>query len=90
VFLVDTSAWIEVFRKEPSFDLASIGGVGEVVTCLPVIQEVLQGLRKERAFRIARESMFALQIVEAPLPAQRYEEAAHLYRSARRAGITLR
>jgi hypothetical protein len=39
----------------------------DVVTCLPVVQEVLQGFRDERAFRIARESMTSLPTVESPL-----------------------
>jgi hypothetical protein len=28
----------------------------EIVTCLPVIQEVLQGFQDERALRLTRES----------------------------------
>jgi predicted nucleic acid-binding protein len=90
VFLVDTSAWIEVFRKPAGLDLASIGGLDQVVTCLPVVQEVLQGFRDESAFRVAREAMLALPCVESPLPQARFEEAAALYRSARRAGFTVR
>jgi hypothetical protein len=33
------------------------------VTCLPVIQEVLQGFGEERAYRLAREAMLALPVV---------------------------
>lgn len=62
----------------------------EVVTCLPVIQEVLQGFRDERAFAVAREAMHALPIVESPMPAGVFDEAAVLYRAARRAGLTVR
>jgi predicted nucleic acid-binding protein len=62
----------------------------EVVTCLPVVQEVLQGFRDEGAFRTAREAMLSLPIVESPLSAPVFEEAVHLYRAARRAGITVR
>ena len=38
-----------------------------IATCLPVIQEVLQGFDDERAFRIAQSAMYALPCVEAPL-----------------------
>jgi predicted nucleic acid-binding protein len=90
VLLLDTSAWIEVFRKPARLDLETIGGLDEVVTCLPVVQEVLQGFRDERAFRLAREAMFALPLVEAPLPQERFDEAVDLFRTARRAGVTVR
>ena len=90
MLLVDTSAWIEVFRKPAGLDLASVGGLEQVVTCLPVVQEVLQGFRDESAYRIAREAMLALPCVESPLPLARFEEAAALYRAARRAGFTVR
>jgi len=60
------------------------------VTCLPVIQEVLQGFRDERAFQIARDAMFALPVVESPLSSSVFDEAVGLYRTARRAGITIR
>ena len=88
--LVDTSVWIEVFRKLSQFDLTSVISLDEVVTCLPVIQEVLQGFSDERAFRIARDAMFALPILESPVHPGVYEEAVQLYRSARRAGVTVR
>jgi predicted nucleic acid-binding protein len=90
VYLVDTSAWIEVFCKPPRLDLADYGGLDEVVTCLPVIQEVLQGFRDERAFRVARDAMLALPIVASPLARSRFLEATALYRDARRAGLTVR
>jgi predicted nucleic acid-binding protein len=90
VLLVDTSAWIEVFRKPRWFDLDDIGGLDEVVTCLPVVQEVLQGFRDEAAYRLAREAMLALPCVESPLRQERFEEAALLFRAARRAGYTVR
>ncbi|HEY0556904.1 MAG TPA: PIN domain-containing protein [Thermoanaerobaculia bacterium] len=90
MFLVDTSVWIEVFRRPSRFDLGSVADLDEVVTCLPVIQEVLQGFLEEHAFRIAREAMFALPILENSLSREVFEEAVQLYRAARRAGVTVR
>ena len=90
MLLVDTSAWIEVFRKPSRFNLADIGGLDEVVTCLPVLQEVLQGFRDEPACLVAREAMRAMPCVESPLPQARFVEAVRLYRAARRAGVTVR
>jgi predicted nucleic acid-binding protein len=90
VLLVDTSAWIEVFAKPARLSLDAIGGLDEVVTCLPVIQEVLQGFRHESAFLVARDAMLALPCVESPLPQAAFEEAVGLYRAGRRAGFTVR
>lgn len=88
--LVDTSVWIEVFRRPSSIDIDRIVDFDDVVTCLPVIQEVLQGFRDERAYAIAREAMTALPAVESPIPAAVFDEAVAMYRAARRAGVTIR
>jgi hypothetical protein len=90
VLLVDTSIWIEVFRKDSSFDLEGFLDLGEVVTCLPVIQEVLQGFDDVAAYSVAREAMLAFPIVESPLSAEVFQDAVDLFRSARRAGVTVR
>jgi predicted nucleic acid-binding protein len=90
VLLVDTSVWIEVFRRDRTFHLESVADLEEVVTCLPVIQEVLQGFRDERAFQVARESLYALPIVESPLKSAVFDEAIDLYRRSRQAGVTVR
>ena len=88
--LVDTSVWIEVFRRGRPLDLEAVVPLDEVVTCLPVVQEVLQGFREERAYRLAYDAMFALPIVEAPIGADLFVDAVDLYRSARRQGLTVR
>lgn len=88
--LVDTSAWIDVFRKPARVVLDEVVDFDEVVTCLPVVQEVLQGFTSDLAFRGAREAMLALPIVESPVQERVYLEAVDLYRRARRAGLTIR
>ena len=88
--LVDTSAWIEVFRKPARLAIESVVDFDDIVTCLPVVQEVLQGFTDEAAFRTARRAMLALPIVESPLRVAVVEEAVDLYRRARRAGLTIR
>jgi hypothetical protein len=90
VVLVDTSVWIEVFRKPARISFETLIDLDDVVTCLPVIQEVLQGFRDERAFAIARESMHAFTIVDDPLTRHVFDRAVELYRSARRSGVTVR
>lgn len=90
MILVDTSVWIELFRRSGDFDLEAVVDTDEIVTCLPVIQEVLQGFDDQRAYLLAREAMFAFPVVESPLSAEVFELAVDLYRSARRGGLTIR
>lgn len=88
--LVDTSVWIEVFRRPSRLNLESLVDFDDIVTCLPVVQEVLQGFDSQSVFTRAREAMLALPMVESPLSAELYEQAIDLYRSGRRLGLTIR
>jgi len=88
--LVDTSIWVEVLRQGDGLDLESLVEFDEVVTCPPVVQEVLQGIRDPEAHAVAREAMLALPMLEAPMPLAVYLEAAELFRIARRSGFTVR
>jgi predicted nucleic acid-binding protein len=90
VVLVDTSVWVEFFRRPSRIDLATVVDLDEVVMCLPVLQEVLQGFREQAAFTLAREALLALPMVEAPLGQEVFEDAVGLYRRARAAGLTVR
>jgi predicted nucleic acid-binding protein len=62
----------------------------QIVTCLPVIQEVLQGFRDETAFRLARDAMMSFPVIENPLSVTAFDQAIDLYRTARRTGLTVR
>ena len=88
--LVDTSAWIEVFRKPARLTLEAVVDFDEIVTCLPVVQEVLQGFTSDVAFRAAREALLAFPMVESPIDEAVFLDAVDLYRRGRRAGLTIR
>jgi predicted nucleic acid-binding protein len=88
--IVDTSIWIETFRARNPLDLSGSIDLDDVVTCLPIVQEVLQGFRDERAYRQAREAMLSFPVVESPLADVVFLEAVALYRGARRIGVTVR
>lgn len=88
--LVDTSVWIEFFRADSAFDLLAHVSLDQAVTCLPVVQEVLQGFDDPPSYRIARDAMLAMPIVESPLPLSTFEAAVELYRTARHNGLTIR
>jgi predicted nucleic acid-binding protein len=90
VVVVDTSVWIEAFRKPARLRIEDLVDPDEVVLALPIVQEILQGFRDERAFGAARESLLAFPIVDSPMTEEVFLTAAQIYRAARRAGLTPR
>ena len=85
--LVDTSV---VFRRPARLSLEDLVDFDEVVTCLPIVQEVVQGFRDETAYNRARRAMLALPVVDSPLRDDVLLHAADLFRAGRRAGLTIR
>ncbi len=90
MILVDTSIWIEWMRPVRPLEFERVVAFDEVVVCLPVMQEVLQGMRHEAQFRLAREAMLNMPMIESPMGAELVLEAVSLYRTARAAGYTIR
>jgi predicted nucleic acid-binding protein len=90
MILVDTSVWIEAFRRPARVTLEEHASFDEIATCGPVVQEVLQGFGDERAFRVARDAMLALPRLDEPHDDHLVLAAVDVYRRARRAGISVR
>lgn len=90
MILVDTSVWIEVFRRKDPLDLERVVSFDDIVTCGPIVQEVLQGFREDAAFARARLALTNLPWVESPMSAAVFETAAELFRTGRRRGLTIR
>ncbi len=90
IFLVDSSVWILHFSRNVSFDLRNLCKAEDRVMCLPVYQEILQGIRDETAFRSIKESLDSALMIEDPMERSLFQEAAGLYRMARRQGYTIR
>ena len=90
MILVDSSAWIEILRGNQRDEFARAIDDDEVVTCLPVIQEVLQGIDDERAYSLAFSAFAHVPILEEPLTREVFDDAIRLYRAARRSGVTVR
>jgi predicted nucleic acid-binding protein len=88
--LVDSSVWIDVLRGREHDRFRSFTSASEIVTCLPVLQEVLQGIGNDAAYRVARMALAKVRIVEPMMEQDLYDEAIELYRSARRRGLTVR
>lgn len=89
MILADTSVWIALSREQAT-KLPTIAGQGEIVVCMPVVLEFLQGIRDERAYRTARDAMLAFRVLDDPMPGEVFLEAVDIYRAARRQGLTIR
>jgi hypothetical protein len=87
---VDSSVWIRYFRPVRPVNLEKAIDFADAVTCLPVLQEVLQGFSDEDRFRAVRQRMAFLPLLENPMSESLYQEAVNLYRLARRSGFTPR
>ncbi len=90
--LVDTSVWIDYFGDVVSTQVQQLDGlVGrkQVLTGDLVLAEVLQGVRSDREFRIVRDALLTLDVVQLTSPALAVRSAQN-YRVLRRHGLTVR
>lgn len=90
--LIDTSAWIEFLRATGSpTHLAvrrAIGDGADIWTCDPVTMEVLAGGRSEHHVTELRGLLARATLVRTT--AADWDDAARIYRSGRRQGVTIR
>ncbi len=93
MILVDTSAWVEFFRRTGSDTNNAVRQLliedAPLLTTDVVIMEVLAGARSENHERELRDLLGQCQHVPAG-GRETYEVAAALYRRCRRAGETVR
>jgi len=60
------------------------------VTCGPIVQELLQGIRDDRVRRVFRDDILAIVRIDDPVPLDAFLEAAEIYRQGRERGYTIR
>lgn len=91
MIVVDSSVWIGFFRNESSREKELLKGAlrsyNRVALCGPVFQEVLQGIRDEREYKIQRLRFSKFPYLEATR--RTWSRAASLYRTMRKRGFTL-
>jgi len=93
VIVVDTSVWIDVLNdagtpQTERFVRLIEGGEPVALTDV-ILTEILQGLRSDREARLVERHLRAFPILRLEGP-EDFSLAAALYRSARRAGVTIR
>lgn len=89
MILVDTSIWIDLLAKKPAKPTRE-RDLLRFVTCGPVVQEVLQGLRHSPESATFRTNFLAIPLLSNPIPIALYLSAADIYRQGRRRGMTMR
>lgn len=89
MILVDTSVWIELMARKPRRPIRE-EDLLRFVTCGPIIQEVLQGLRPSLQSDAFRRAFLAIPTVNNPVPLNLFLSAAEIYRQGRRRDITIR
>jgi predicted nucleic acid-binding protein len=89
MILVDTSIWIEILTRNPRHIIRE-EDLFSFVTCGPVVQEVLQGLRPGLQSDAFRTAFLAIPVLSDPVPLGLFVSAAEIYRQGRRRGITIR
>jgi predicted nucleic acid-binding protein len=89
MILVDTSIWIGLLGASKKTKI-SPDQLLEFATCLPVIQEVLQGVGNDLAHQKLKEGLLALPRFGDPLSEALFIQAADIFRLGRRKGFTIR
>ena len=88
MILVDTSIWIDLLSRSRAAirqqDLLNF------VTCGPIVQEVLQGLRPGPHSDAFRDAFLAIPVLSDPIPLHLFLSASEIYRTGRSKGLTIR
>ena len=66
MYLVDTSAWIRHFNGRDAFDICDVCSPDERVLCLPIYQEILHGVREDRAYGRMKDALDAAPRTDRP------------------------
>ncbi len=90
MYLIDTSVWIESLKKDSKFKIQKHFKEHEIFLCLPVYQEILQGIRDDSVFWAVKKALDHSKILEETLTKETFEEATSIYRQAGKKGITIR
>ena len=89
MILVDSSVWPDLLNRKLKTPVAS-EDLLQFVTCGPIAQEVLQGLRQATSHDAFRDAFLAIPRLCDPLRLDTFLEAAEIYRHGRRNGYTIR
>jgi predicted nucleic acid-binding protein len=94
VIVVDTSVLIDFFRGTPTAGAGRLAQLeaDEVPFSIPLVcyQELLQGARDEREWRLLDEHLQTQRLLVPDHPLSLHREAARIFFDCRRKGVTVR
>jgi len=92
IILVDTSVWVDFLNGAPGPHVSALESYlsegADLCICGVILTEVLQGIRSDKEYAKTKSSLDALLFL--PMRHSTFVEAAAIYRSLRRKGITIR
>lgn len=93
MILFDTSVWIDYLNKKQTSKVERLENLfamrARVFITPTIIQEVLQGIFDQKRFEVTSKLLLAQQLLTVN-PVEVAVEAANLYRSLRKKGVTIR
>lgn len=93
MILVDTSAWIDFLKpdnSEPKIILHQLVEEGEDICLADInVMEILQGVRSEKDFKRLKKYLLEFPVFSLK-SSQSYIEAARIYRTCWKKGVTIR
>jgi predicted nucleic acid-binding protein len=91
--IVDTSVWIDCFRgvqnSQTKLVADLLSNTNSISITPTILQEALQGIREDGQFARVRENLLACVVLRLD-PVEAAIEAAQLYRTLRKKGVTIR
>jgi predicted nucleic acid-binding protein len=94
MILVDTSIWIDFIRQKDNARTRTLRheleGAAEIVTCPPILQEVLQGARNDADFKRLNKLFASVPMIDTSNGSRCAVAAAGLFARCRWRGLTLR
>lgn len=89
--IVDSSYWIYLFKSGSKKATLNEDFFDDFLTCPPVIQEILQGIKTSSTAGIEFKEFFLSQkCIASPVTLELYIEAANIYQLGRKFGYTIR
>jgi predicted nucleic acid-binding protein len=92
MLLVDTTVWIDFFGDRPEPHVVALQRLIEndedLCICGVILAEVLQGIRSDADYLRTRDYFGSLILL--PMGQETFVQAADLYRSLRKKGVTIR
>ena len=89
MILVDTSVWIDLLSKSPTYHLTT-EDLFLIATTPPIVQELLQGFRLDDDLNRFEDRLLALPCIPSSVTLDTYRSAAGVNRQGRRRGLTIR